>query len=217
MTASTGPSLGLKYAWAYGEDNWNTENDANLLMVDSLLNGYVLSASTTTPPGSPTAGDKYIVPSGASGAWSGQTNKIALYVNAGWTFYTPKAGWKVYDNGRKGTLLYDGSAWVYEAAYVVNAQTGTTYTLAATDWTPSGRKIVTCTNGSSITVTCDTPTSLGVGVGESVTIVQGGAGVVTLSAGSGATLTGTAVFTTQNEAKTLVAVSTTEMRVIGAQ
>ena len=40
-----------------------------------------------------------------------------------------------------------------------------------------------------------------------MTIVQGGAGVVTLSAGSGATLTGTAVFTTQNEAKTLVAVS----------
>ena len=114
-------------------------------------------------------------------------------------------------------MLYDGSAWVYEAAYVVNAQTGTTYTLAATDWTPSSRKIVTCTNGSSITVTCNTPTSLGVGVGESVTIVQGGAGVVTLSAGSGATLTGTAVFTTQNEAKTLVAVSTTEMRVIGAQ
>jgi hypothetical protein len=61
----------------------------------------------------------------------------------------------------------------------LNAQTGTTYTLQASD---SG-KIVECTNGSAITVTL--PNSLGVGF--CCTIVQGGAGAVTLSPASGAT------------------------------
>lgn len=61
----------------------------------------------------------------------------------------------------------------------INAQTGTTYTLQASD---SG-KIVECTNGSAITVTL--PNSLGVGF--CCTVVQGGAGAITFSAASGAT------------------------------
>lgn len=62
----------------------------------------------------------------------------------------------------------------------LNAQTGTTYTLQASD---SG-KIVECTNGAAITVTL--PNSLPVGF--CCTVVQGGAGAVTFSAASGATL-----------------------------
>jgi len=61
-----------------------------------------------------------------------------------------------------------------------NAQTGTTYTVQASD---SG-KIVECTNAGAITVTL--PNSLAVGF--CCTIVQGGAGQVTLSAASGAIL-----------------------------
>jgi hypothetical protein len=62
----------------------------------------------------------------------------------------------------------------------LNAQTGTTYTLQASD---SG-KVVECTNGSAITVTL--PNSLAVGF--CCTIVQGGAGQITLSAASGANM-----------------------------
>lgn len=62
----------------------------------------------------------------------------------------------------------------------INAQSGTTYTLQASD---SG-KIVECTNNSAITVTL--PNSLAVGF--CCTIVQCGAGQVTLSAASGASL-----------------------------
>jgi len=61
----------------------------------------------------------------------------------------------------------------------VNAQTGTTYTLQASD---SG-KIVECTNASAITVTL--PNSLPVGF--CCTVVQCGAGAVTLAPASGAT------------------------------
>lgn len=62
----------------------------------------------------------------------------------------------------------------------INAQTGTTYTLVTAD----RGKVVECTNASAITVTL--PNSLAVGF--CCTIVQGGAGQVTLSAASGATL-----------------------------
>lgn len=61
-----------------------------------------------------------------------------------------------------------------------NAQTGTTYTLAAGD---SG-KVVELTNAGAVTVTL--PNSLAEGF--ACTLVQGGAGQVTLSAASGATL-----------------------------
>jgi archaellum component FlaG (FlaF/FlaG flagellin family) len=55
----------------------------------------------------------------------------------------------------------------------VNAQTGTTYTVLASDC----GKIITCNNASAITVTVDT----NIPDGGSVTIAQKGAGQVTIS------------------------------------
>ena len=62
----------------------------------------------------------------------------------------------------------------------VNAQTGTTYTLVASD----NGKTVTLNNGSAIALTV--PTALGAGF--SCLLVQLGAGVVTVSAGASATV-----------------------------
>ncbi|MFN3983755.1 MAG: hypothetical protein ACK4SA_25580, partial [Caldilinea sp.] len=62
----------------------------------------------------------------------------------------------------------------------INAQTGTTYTLVTGD----RGKVIELTNASAITLTL--PNSLP--VGWCATIVQGGAGQVTLSPDSGATL-----------------------------
>jgi hypothetical protein len=89
-------------------------------------------------------------------------------------------------NGAGGDLIQNSGIIVSDNNEIsgyrgnVNAQTGTTYTLQASD---SG-KIVECTNGSAITVTL--PNSLGVGF--CCTVVQGGSGAITFSAASGATL-----------------------------
>jgi hypothetical protein len=56
------------------------------------------------------------------------------------------------------------------------AETGTSRTLAAGD----NGKIIYCTSGSAVTITCAT----GLGVGFNATIIQGGAGKVTLAAGT---------------------------------
>jgi hypothetical protein len=62
----------------------------------------------------------------------------------------------------------------------VNAQTGTTYTLAQTD----NGKVVTLTNASPITLTINS----GLTAGFNCMIVQNGAGTVTIAAGASVTI-----------------------------
>ena len=70
----------------------------------------VLSATTDIPIG-PTYGDRYIVPSGASGAWSGYDDYIATY-ELTWDLLAPSAGFTawVLDEGLYRT--YNGSNWI---------------------------------------------------------------------------------------------------------
>lgn len=65
-----------------------------------------------------------------------------------------------------------------------NAQTGTTYTLAASDI----RKVVSLNNGSAITVTFPQDSDATIAIGESGDFYMLGAGQATFQAGSGATL-----------------------------
>ena len=71
------------------------------------------------------------------------------------------------------------------AALAFNAQTGTTYTLVAAD---AENKLVTLSNASGITLTV--PPSIFT-TGQQINIAQIGAGQVTLSQGSGVTITST--------------------------
>jgi len=77
-------------------------------------------------------------------------------------------------------VTIDSSNRIYGYLANINAQTGTAYTLAASD---SG-KIVECSNASAITLTL--PNTLSPGF--NCTVVQTGAGQVTISAAGGATL-----------------------------
>jgi len=65
----------------------------------------------TTPPGSPSEGNRYLVASGATGAWSGQDNDIAEYTDGVWRFNTPKEGWIVRDDDEDVHYQWDGSSW----------------------------------------------------------------------------------------------------------
>lgn len=61
------------------------------------------------------------------------------------------------------------------AANIVT-EAGTSRTLTAAD----NQKVIYCTSGSAVTITCAT----GLGVGFNCTIIQGGAGKVTVAAGA---------------------------------
>ena len=53
----------------------------------------VISRTVISPPASPPATARYIVPGGASGAWAGQSGRVAAWQEGGWTFQAPRAGW----------------------------------------------------------------------------------------------------------------------------
>lgn len=70
------------------------------------------------------------------------------------------------------------------SAVQLNAQTGTTYTLALADRS----KVVTLTNASSITLTVPTNATAAIAIGSQILLYQGGAGQVTISAAGGVTI-----------------------------
>lgn len=75
----------------------------------------VINMNTTTPPGSPSKGDRYVVASGATGDWSGEDDNIAYCSNATgpvWSFTEAKEGMIVWDEYRDDYWHYDGSTWV---------------------------------------------------------------------------------------------------------
>ncbi len=97
MPASTEPRSGLKYGWSLGESGWNTAMDDNLKSIGRFA--YHLSVKDrdlTTPPGSPTAGDTYIVAAAATGAWAAKDGQVAVWNGSIWVFGVPREGWVAY-------------------------------------------------------------------------------------------------------------------------
>ena len=70
-------------------------------------------------------------------------------------------------------------------------ESGTTRTLSATD----NGKIIYCTSGSATTINC----AAGLGVGFNVTIIQGGAGKVTVAANSQTLVSYSSLFSTMGQ------------------
>jgi hypothetical protein len=95
--------------------------------MDALCQISAKSKTTAAQPSSPTNGDTYILPSGATGtAWGGKAAGTIAYFTtqqtttssgtentvSGWDFITPKRGFyaNVEDEG-DACYRYDGSAW----------------------------------------------------------------------------------------------------------
>lgn len=81
----------------------------------------VISMSETAPPVSPVAGDAYLIPNGATGAWSGQAGKIAEYTAAGWGVISPPNGHGVsLPDGR----IFERVGGTYVEKIAMDAQSG---------------------------------------------------------------------------------------------
>ena len=111
MSASTHPNLPIKYGWTLAESGWNTDMDANLTMLATLTGLAVKDRDLTAPPGSPTAGDRYSVAAGATGAWAGHDGHVAVWINAAWTFYTPKVGLSALIEDESVLSIFKASGW----------------------------------------------------------------------------------------------------------
>lgn len=87
-----------------------THNDA-LRMLDTLVQLAVLDRDLTTPPSSPTEGQRWIVKTGATGAWAGHVNAIAAWQDGAWQFSEPQTGWVAFVADEGTLLLWNGTAW----------------------------------------------------------------------------------------------------------
>ena len=103
------------------------------------------------------------------------------------------------------------ATWVTPTAYVppvlpVNAQTGTTYTLALTDApvVNASQGIVTMNNAAANTLTVPTNATVAFPVGAQIQVTQLGAGQTTIAAAAGATVSTPSTLTARAQYSTLI-------------
>lgn len=103
----------------------------------------------------------------------------------------------------------DGTAWISLNNSTINTQSGTAYTLTATD----AGKLIQFTSASAVTLTIGTALT----VGQKVDIIRDGAGAVTWTAGGGTVqaVGGATSINGQYGAATIFCVGTAQYRVVG--
>lgn len=72
--------------------------------------GVSVEAQQNAPPVSPTDGQAYLVGAAGSGAWAGQSNKVAVRVAGAWGFIAAYGGAQVYDKTSRSSLVYDATS-----------------------------------------------------------------------------------------------------------
>ena len=143
--------------------------------------GATITGLTTLPSQSGNNG-KYLTTDGSTASWATVNATPALNDLTDVTITSSTTNDVVY---------YNGTTWVnkYVASIptLTNAQSGTTYTLVLGD----AGKIVEVGNASAITLTIPTNGSVAYPVGTQITILQTGAGQITVTGPSGGTLNAT--------------------------
>lgn len=111
-----------------------TVNEA-LVRIDGLVQLVLVSRFATTPPAVVVDGIAYAVPSGAVNDWSGHSGEVAIGVNGGWAFVTPKAGWRAWIGDEGAPAVHDGTAWKSGMATLSRFGAGTRLGLAEIEHT----------------------------------------------------------------------------------
>ena len=101
-----------------------TVNEA-LVRLDALAKGVLASRTVTEPPVARAEGAVWAVPEGAGGDWAGEAGRLAIATGGGWSFVTPREGWRAYVLDEGAALLHDGTRWTPEVtAPVASASSG---------------------------------------------------------------------------------------------
>jgi hypothetical protein len=105
------PLLELPYILPAQAQKHVTHNEA-IARLDALTQLAVEDRTRTVPPDTPAEGARHIVAAGATAAWDGQDDKVAVLVNGGWLFLAPRPGWCAYVMAETAALIFDGAQWV---------------------------------------------------------------------------------------------------------
>ena len=108
MTSTT--HLGLPYIDAAQSQKHVTHNLA-LQTLDTVVQLSVAARNILTPPATLPADPRYLIGTGATGAFAGYDGCIASYIDSAWTFATPQAGWRLFVEAESVFLIFDGTSW----------------------------------------------------------------------------------------------------------
>ena len=109
--ASVDPNLGLSYGWTLGESGWKDGMDANLKRLGAVAGLSVKDRDLGAPPVSPVDGERYLIPAGATGPWSGRTGQISVRIAGAWEFYAPRVGWLCFIEDEGALSVYKAAGW----------------------------------------------------------------------------------------------------------
>jgi hypothetical protein len=107
---SNSPRIGLPFLDAAQAQKHVTMNEA-LARLDVVAGARVETMALASPPATPNEGEAHLVPTAAGGAWAGQDGNVALFLNGGWDFITPWAGWRLWVASDTGFAVHDGVDW----------------------------------------------------------------------------------------------------------
>ena len=171
-----------------------THNQA-LAILDQLTQATVVDKDLAAPPGSPANGAMYIVAAAATGAWSGQSGNLAVWLTTvgAWTFITPADGWSVWVTDEAVRYERKAGAWVVVATGgggaslpVVQTFTGAK-TLALTDINTYN----VSQDATPQAVTLPAQASVAWSADAEIHIERGAAGAVTIVGATGVQINGT--------------------------
>lgn len=208
-------NVGINFDWNLGDDGWKAGVDNNWLLLDALVQANVISNVVTTPPGSPAAGDRYLVPAtGATGVWATHGNKVAIWTGTAWIYAPPIEGWRLWLQNLDRMVIFFGGVW---GPFVAPAPTVTDTTTARTLVLTDLGALLRMNNAAATTVTVPPNSSVAFPLSTPIHIRQIGAGQVTLAAGVGVTLNTpeTLKLRKQHSTVSIIQVSTNVWDVIG--
>lgn len=85
--------------------------NGSLRRLDAAVQLTVADRDLSSPPGSPSDGDTYIVGASATGDWEDEDGNIAYYSNTAWIFLTPAEGWQAWVEDEDVVVTYQNGAW----------------------------------------------------------------------------------------------------------
>ncbi|MCR8550874.1 DUF2793 domain-containing protein [Salipiger sp. P9] len=103
-------NLSLPYLAGAQAQKHVTHNEA-LEILDAVVQLAVASRSLAAPPADPPPGARYLLPAAASGAWSGQADRLALWDGLVWRFFEPRPGWRAYVLDEPAETVWQDGAW----------------------------------------------------------------------------------------------------------
>jgi hypothetical protein len=102
--------LGLPFIEGAQAQKHITHNEA-LVILDAVVMLAAIDRDLSAPPASPAEGARYLVKPPGSGAFAGNDNQIAHYLDGGWSFYAPVKGWTCYVEDEGRLVAWDGASW----------------------------------------------------------------------------------------------------------